>query len=75
VKQSGLGAAIQAIQDGRSLQSLIEDVCVPGASTEKAMARLEQGTFSALVTAAVEKSLDANRAMGKDEMTKVQSHV
>ncbi|KAH7173139.1 pyrroline-5-carboxylate reductase dimerization-domain-containing protein [Fusarium flagelliforme] len=75
VKQSGLGAAIQAIQDGRSLQSLIEDVCVPGGSTEKAMARLEQGAFSALVTAAVEKSLAANRAMGKDEMTKVQSHV
>jgi pyrroline-5-carboxylate reductase len=75
VKQSGLGAAIQALQDGRSLQSLIEDVCAPGGSTEKAMARLEQGAFSAVVTAAVEKSLDANRAMGKDDMTKVSSHV
>ncbi|KAM0207464.1 hypothetical protein ACHAPQ_012283, partial [Fusarium lateritium] len=52
VKQSGLGAAIQAIQDEGSLQSLIDDVCVPGSSTEKAMARLEDAACSAVMTAA-----------------------
>lgn len=66
VKQSSLGATIQSMQDGRSLQSLIDDVCVPGGSTEKAMWELEQGEFSAVVAAAVEKSLQANRAMGKE---------
>ncbi|CCT63351.1 related to PRO3-delta 1-pyrroline-5-carboxylate reductase [Fusarium fujikuroi] len=66
VKQSCLGAAMQALQDKRSLQSLIADVCVPGGSTEKAMQRLDEGEFSAVVAAAVEKSLDANRAMGKE---------
>ncbi|KAF4429376.1 hypothetical protein F53441_14020 [Fusarium austroafricanum] len=66
VKQSGLGSTIQAIQDGRSLQALIDDVCVPGGSTEKAMHRLEQGDFTAVVAAAVEKSLEANRAMGNE---------
>ncbi|KAF4333515.1 pyrroline-5-carboxylate reductase [Fusarium beomiforme] len=65
VKQSGLGATVQAMEDGRPLQALIDDVCVPGGSTEKAMERLDHGAFSTVVAAAVERSLEANRAMGE----------
>jgi pyrroline-5-carboxylate reductase len=63
VRQSALGAAFLAVDEPRHMQDLVNDVCVPGGSTEKAMGVLEGAGFSEVVSKAVEKSLQANRAM------------
>ncbi|RGP66592.1 pyrroline-5-carboxylate reductase [Fusarium longipes] len=75
VKQSGFGANLQAIKDGRSLQSLINDVCVPGGSTEQAMQKLDDKDFSGAVAEAVGRSLQANRDMGKDLEETITVHL
>lgn len=63
MKQSCLGAALQALNDTRAMQALIEDVCVPGGSTEKAVRILDEGNLRGTVAAAVKESIAANRAM------------
>ncbi|KAM7211691.1 pyrroline-5-carboxylate reductase [Rhypophila decipiens] len=64
VTQSGFGSALLALKGEDSLQGLIENVCVPGGSTERAMAALRQRDFAGGVDDGVEVSWRANRAMG-----------
>lgn len=65
VIQSLVGAGLLAQQMPHSLSKLLNDVCVPGGSTEKAMASLDfHGANEALLTA-VNVSWQANKKMGK----------
>lgn len=65
VKQSAFGSAVLAQATDTSLNALRKDVCVPGGSTQKAIDCLYQRNLDETVGAAVECSLAANRAMGK----------
>ncbi|KAM7190122.1 Pyrroline-5-carboxylate reductase dimerization domain containing protein [Naviculisporaceae sp. PSN 640] len=68
VTQSGFGSAFLALKgiggNSHSLQGLIENVCVPGGSTERAMAALRRKDFAGAVDEGVHVSFLANRAMG-----------
>jgi pyrroline-5-carboxylate reductase len=64
VTQSCLGAGQLARDADVPVCALRQGVCVPGGSTGKAIAHLEQKGFQGQVKAAVEKSLEANRQMG-----------
>ncbi|KAK3321889.1 pyrroline-5-carboxylate reductase [Apodospora peruviana] len=64
VTQSGFGSALLALKGDNSLRGLVENVCVPGGSTERAMDALRRRDFAGAVDDGVEVSLRANRAMG-----------
>ncbi|XHG05675.1 hypothetical protein AWENTII_008893 [Aspergillus wentii] len=65
IVQSFLGAAMLARQcPPESLSKLLSDVCVPGGSTAKAMATLDNYRASEVVDQAVQASWVANQAMG-----------
>ncbi|KAK5993869.1 Delta-1-pyrroline-5-carboxylate reductase apf3 [Cladobotryum mycophilum] len=63
VVQSCLGSGMLSRESGRSMESLRKEVCVPGGSTEKAIAHLAKHQFPKIMQGAVEKSLQANREM------------
>ncbi|KAJ5516876.1 hypothetical protein N7527_008436 [Penicillium freii] len=63
VIQSCLGAGSLAKATSKPVANLRKEVCVPGGSTEKAIAHLDQSGFQELFKAAIQKSLDANLKM------------
>ena len=63
VAQTCLGAGTLATRSDKPTGTLRREVCVPGGSTEKAIARLEESHFRLMVREAVERSLQANKAM------------
>ncbi|KAH8712026.1 pyrroline-5-carboxylate reductase dimerization-domain-containing protein [Phaeosphaeriaceae sp. PMI808] len=65
VIQSVMGAGLLAQRMPYSLSKLLDDVCVPGGSTEKAMATLDVHGTNDAILAAVHVSWQANIAMGK----------
>lgn len=65
VIQSFMGASLLAQRMPGSLFKLLKDVCVPGGSTEKAVATLDVRSVHNAVLDAVFASFKANRAMGK----------
>ena len=65
VTQSFVGASLLAQRMPDSLFKLLKDVCVPGGSTEKAVATLDIHSVNDAVLEAVLVSFKANRAMAK----------
>ncbi|KAJ5612593.1 hypothetical protein N7510_005787 [Penicillium lagena] len=65
ITQSCIGAGVLARAANRSVESLRQEVCVPGGSTEKAILNLRKGDLPGIVQSSVEKSIQANRAMGE----------
>lgn len=63
VAQSCLGAGQLARDTFAGVHELRTGVCVPGGSTEKAIAHLEETGLMGVIKAAVGRSLDANRLM------------
>jgi pyrroline-5-carboxylate reductase len=61
--QSCLGAGMLARDADLPTAALRREVCVPGGSTEKAIACLKEFNFHEAVRRAVERSLQANKAM------------
>ena len=66
VIQSASGSALLAQSTDMPLQALVKDVCVPGGSTQKAVDCLHERSLFETVDAAVERSLVANRSMGRE---------
>jgi pyrroline-5-carboxylate reductase len=67
VTQSCVGAGMLARSANRPPAVLRQEVCVPGGSTEKAIAELNVSHFQSIIRAAAEKSLAANRAMANTD--------
>ncbi|KAH5214359.1 hypothetical protein HBI62_182960 [Parastagonospora nodorum] len=65
VIQSVIGASLLAQRMPQSLSELLDDVCVPGGSTEKAMATLDLHGANDAILKAVHVSWQANLEMGK----------
>ncbi|KAK8036629.1 pyrroline-5-carboxylate reductase [Apiospora phragmitis] len=63
VVQSCLGSGMLSRGTDRPIQVLRKEVCVPGGSTEKAIAHLMESRLPEIVQGAVDKSLKANREM------------
>lgn len=63
--QSIIGAGLLAQSVPHSLSEHLNDVCVPGGSTEKAMATLDLCGANAAIQKAVHVSWEANKKMGK----------
>ncbi|KAK8054422.1 pyrroline-5-carboxylate reductase [Apiospora saccharicola] len=63
VTQSCLGSGMLSRDTDRPIQVLRKEVCVPGGSTEKAVAHLMDSRMKSMVQGAVDKSLQANREM------------
>ncbi|KAI6311861.1 hypothetical protein MCOR34_005858 [Pyricularia oryzae] len=64
VVQSCLGSGVLARDSDKPVRVLREEVCVPGGSTEKAVAHLMDKGLPDIVLGAVDRSLKANREMG-----------
>jgi len=65
VIQSAIGASLLAQSMPQSLSELLDDVCVPGGSTEKAIATLDKHRANNTILKAVHVSWQANLAIGK----------
>lgn len=63
VTQSCLGSGMLSRDCDRPIQVLRKEVCVPGGSTEKAVAHLMESRLPEIVQDAVDRSLKANREM------------
>lgn len=64
VVQSCLGSGLLSRESKKPVRVLREEVCVPGGSTEKAVAHLMERGLPGIVLGAVDRSLKANREMG-----------
>lgn len=65
ITQSCIGAGFLAEQNSKmTFSEFVDDICVPGGSTEKAMGVLDSYQVKQAVREAVGVSLKANREMG-----------
>jgi pyrroline-5-carboxylate reductase len=63
VVQSCVGTGMLSRDSTKPIHTLRDEVCVPGGSTEKAIAHLANNHFLEMIRDAIGKSLQANREM------------
>lgn len=63
IVQSCVGSGLLSKDTDKPIKALRKDVCVPGGSTEKAIAHLAENNVPRIIHDAIEKSLQANRDM------------